>query len=234
MSKDPLYSIKIKQSSVLIIGIVLICMISQQALAQTYSLQITPATFDLDGQNFNGYSTTFVQSYKEVKKEWWRYVNARTIIFNKKTHLELTIPAKGKESNVPLKFVSQLTESPSKKLSVLKMALVTEGVPPVQLGELKKQVKSLLNDFKVTYFTALIQPKIEEQELISKKVSQKMDKLLLNNSKLQMQIEKKPERRNELAKQMTDNTAETEKLQHELNATYKKLAQHKKELTLIK
>lgn len=234
MSKILLYSQKIQRSLAFNIGIVIICTISQHTYAQTYSLQISPASFQLDGQNFDGYSTNFTQPYKEVKKEWWRYVNARTIIFNKKTHLVLTVPAKGKESNEPLKFVSQLHENKSEKQSTLKMALVSEGVPPEQLGRLKKQASSVLKDFKVTYYTALIQPKIEEQELISKKISQKMDKYLLNNSKLQMQIEKKPEQKNELAQQLSSNTSEIEKLQSELNTNQKKLTQYKKELNLIK
>ncbi|MEP2023700.1 hypothetical protein, partial [Reichenbachiella sp.] len=181
------------------ISIMIFCAICGSSFAQTYSLQIVSSNFTLDGQKFEGYATDFVQPYKEVKKEWWRYVNARTIIFNKKTHLVLTVPAKGKEVNEPLKFVSQLKEPSNLKQSTLKVALVKEGVPEDQLNELSNQVKHVLKDFKVTYFTALVQEKINEHELVSKKISQEMDKFLLDNSKLQLRIEKKPEKKNELA-----------------------------------
>lgn len=234
MSKTQFYLQRMKINLAHILVFFFICGIYNTSIAQNYSLKISPATFTLDGQNFGGYSTSFVQPYREVKKEWWRYINARTIIFNKKTHLELTIPARGKDTNEPLKFVSQLNEIKNKKQSVLKMALMSDGVPADQLAELKKQAQFLMKDFKVNYFTGLIQEKIDEQELLSKKISLQMDKYLLDNSKLQLQIERKPEEKNELAKQLTTNTAEVEKLQIQLNQNQKILNQFKKELTLIK
>ncbi len=206
----------------------------QHSFAQSYSLKISPISFSIDGQNFNGYTTTFTQPYKEVKKEWWRYVNARTIIFNKKSHLELTVPAKGKETNEPLKFISQLIEKKEKKQSTLRVALVKGGVPDDQLKELDRQVKYLLKDFKVDYFTSLAQEKIDNQELTVKKISQEMDEYLLDNSRLQLRMEKKPEQKNELALKLKANTGEIEKLQAKLTSNQKKLAQYKKELTLIK
>lgn len=206
----------------------------QYSYAQQYSLKISTVSFSLDEQKYGGYETSFTQPYKEVKKEWWRYVNARTIIFNKKTHLELTVPAKGKETNEPLKFVSQLTENKGKKSSTLRVALIKNGVPEDQLTQLDNQVKYLLKDFKVDYFTKMIQEKIDEQELTVKKISQDMDKYLLDNSRLQLRIEKKPEEKNELALKLKANTDEVEKLQSKLIINQKKLAQHKQELTLIK
>lgn len=206
----------------------------QRSLAQSYSLKISRVSFTIEGQKFNGYTTTFAQPYKEVKKEWWRYVNARTIIFNKKTHLELTVPAKGKETNEALKFISQLYEKKGKKQSTLRVALIKDGIPDDQLAKLDNQVKYLLKDFKVDYFTALVQEKIDDQEIIVKKISREMDEYLLANSKLQLRIEKKPEEKNLLAQKLKANTGEIEKLQVKLSSNQKKLAQYKKELTLIK
>lgn len=234
MSKIQLRSFIFKHAVAYHLGIILILGFNQTVTAQNYSLKISSVTFTLDNQKFNGYCTEFTQPYKEVKKEWWRYVNARTIIFNKKTHLVLTVPAKGKETNEPLKFVSQLSESKNKKLSTLNVALVQDGVPDDQLAKLNSQVKHLLKDFKVNYFIALVQGKIDDQELISKKISREMDKYLLDNSKLQLRIEKKPEERNELVQELKANTEEIEKLQAKLNTNQQKLAQYKKELTLIK
>ncbi len=204
------------------------------SLAQDYSLEINTTSIMVDGQKFSGYSTAFTQPYKDIKKEWWRYVNARTIIFNKKTHLVLTVPSKGKETNEPLKFMSQLAEPKHNNPSTLKVALIKEGVPEDQLSKLDHQVKYLLKDFKVDYFTTLVQEKIDTQESIVKKISQEMDEYLLDNSKLQLRIEKKPEEKNEIAQKLNANTEEIEKLQAKLSVNQKKLAQYKKELTLIK
>lgn len=233
MLKPRLSSTPQKRFFAFLVGL-LVWSCSPSSFAQTYSLRITDSKFALDGQSFNGYATDFVQPFKEVKKEWWRYVNARTIIFNKKSHLVLTVPARGKDTNEPLKFVSQLIEGKDKRPSTLRVALVKEGVPSEQLAQLDKQVKHVLKDFKVTYFTALIQEKINEQELAGKKISQQMDRYLLDNSKLQLRIEKKPEEKMELAQKLKNNTAEVEKLQVKLNTNQKKLAQYKKELTYIK
>lgn len=216
------------------IGLIIITGFSENSSAQRYSLKISSATFSLDGKSFNGYATRFAQPYKEVKKEWWRYVNSRMIIFNKKTHLELTIPAQKKSSNSPLKFVSQLKENENKQSSVLQMALATDEMPKEQISEMQVQAQHLLKDFKVNYFTELIQKKIESEEIASKKVSIEMDKYLLNNSRLQQSIEKKPEEKDKFAKKLRANIEKIEKLQVDLNAKQGQLARLKKELTKIK
>lgn len=234
MSIFQLFSSKKKSPILFYFSSLLIWSIASSASAQTYSLRISDTNFTLDGQRFSGYATDFVQPYKQVNKEWWRYVNARTIIFNKKSHLVLTVPAKGKDANEPLKFVAQLTENKQTKQSTLKVALLKEGVPANQVTELSKQVKYLLKDFKVSYFTTLVQAKINHQEQAVKKISQEMDDYLLDNSKLQMRIEKRPDQKAELARKLQANTAEIEKLQSRLATNQKKLAQYKKELTLIK
>lgn len=224
---------KIRSSIYPLLIFIILCA-SPPCWSQTYSLAVRSSNFSLDGQNFNGYSTEFVQPFKEVKKAWWSYVNARTIIFNNKTHLLLTIPAKGKEVNEPLKFVTQTIQNKGSKRTSIKLALVTDNVPDDQKTELSKKAHHLLKDFKVNYFTEMIQEKINDQEKISKKISLEMDKLLLTNSRLQMRIERKPEEKNQLAQKLKNNTAEIEKLQSKLNLNNKKLSQHKKELALIK
>ncbi|MEP3388676.1 MAG: hypothetical protein ABJO02_10840 [Reichenbachiella sp.] len=234
MSKSQFFPIKMNQWIIHSLSLLILWTLSQNANAQSYSLKISPVSFTIDEQSFNGYTTIFTQPFKEVKKEWWKYVNARTIIFNKKTHLVLTVPAKGKETNEPLQFISQLTEQKDKKKSILRVALVKDGIPNDQLTELDKQVRYLLKDFKVDYFTTLVQEKIDIQELTVKKISREMDEYLLDNSKLQLRIEKKPEEKNELAQKLKANTGEIEKLQAKLISSQKKLAQYKHELTLIK
>ncbi len=216
------------------LGIIIIWGIAHESFAQAYSLKVGTETFALGGTSFTGYSTHFTQPHKEVKKEWWHYVNSRTIIFNKKTHLELTIPAHNNKSNTPLKFVSQLTENKGKKYSLLRAALSTDDVPSGQIKELQKQAAHLLKDFKVNYFTQLIQEKIEAKEIASKKISREMGKYLLKNSKLQLWIDKKTEGKEKFIQEITINTGEIEKLQIKLNASQKQLIGLKKELTLIK
>lgn len=207
---------------------------SHDSSGQQYSLSINKATFTLEGAAIDGYSTVFVQPFKEVKKEWWRYVNARTIIFNKKTHLVLTIPAQNKEANAPLKFVSQLIEGKGGKSSVLSMALATDDVPADQQAMLKAKAKHLLKDFKVSYFTKLVQEEIEMQETISKKISMEMDKYLLNNVKLQQWVIKKPAEKDKYLEKMAINTQHIEALQTQLNAEQALLSKRKKTLTQIK
>lgn len=201
--------------------------------AQQYSLEIVPATFTLEGKNYQGYATTFIQSHKEVKKEWWRYVNRRTIIFNKKSHYELTFPAKRKESNTPLRYISQLIEKKKTKQPVLRMALVPDDIDENQIKALKIQAKYILQDFKINYFTGLIQPKIEKKEKASTKISRKMDKRILRKNKLQQQLEKNPNQKEQFSEKIIMHTKAITLLQQELYTTQQKLVQLKKELSLI-
>ncbi|UXX79728.1 hypothetical protein N7E81_01205 [Reichenbachiella carrageenanivorans] len=223
-----------KKLFLLFFSIVIIYGGNLPASAQTYSLAISPQSFTIDGQSFSGYSTTFVQPFEVINKEWWRYVKSRTVIFNKKTHLELTVPAQGKEANEPLKFVSQLYEGKKHKQTVLRMALITDGVATDQVADLKKQAQYLMKDFKVNYFTEVVQEKILEKESDAKDISMEMDKYLLENSKIKTRMEKKPEEKNTLSQTLRSNTNKIEKLQSQLQANQKQLAQLKKELTLIK
>lgn len=201
---------------------------------QQYSLHISSESFTIEGKNYQGYSTHFVQPFKEVKKEWWRYINSRTIIFNKKTHLELTVPAKKKEANTSLQFVSQTIQNKKKDKTIIRMALVTDEVPDTQTQKLSVQAMHLLKDFKVSYYTRLIQEKIEGQELVSKKISMQMDKLLFDNSQLQHWIEKKPDEKAKFIKKLDSNTKSVEALQLKLNASQQEITRLKKELTTIK
>lgn len=233
-TQHPISILIMKKNTLLLISLIIICGGSFSVSAQPYSLTISPISFTIDGQSFDGYTTSFVQPFEEVNKEWWRYVKSRTVIFNKKTHLELTVPAQGKEANEPLKFASQLYEDKKRKQSVLRMALITEGVASGQVAELKKQAQYLMKDFKVNYFTEIVQEKILQEESDGKEISMKMDKYLLDNSKIKARMEKKPEEKTSLSQTLRSNTAKIEKLQAQLHANQKQLTQLKKELTLIK
>ncbi|MEO9966472.1 MAG: hypothetical protein ABJF11_11820 [Reichenbachiella sp.] len=217
----------------LCIGFVIIIS-SQKIVVAQYSLAVNSSTFTLDEQKFEGYSTSFEQPFKEVKKEWWRYANSHSVIFNKKTHLVLTIPADKRESNSPLKFVSQFIENKNGKTSVLRLALMTDEIPEDQVSDLKIQARNLLKDFKVKYFTRKIQERIKNEEAESKKVSITMDKYLLHNSRLQQWIERKPEEKDKFIEKLAANTKEVEDLQKKLNNRQAELTQLKHELTLIK
>jgi len=87
--------------------LLLIAISDRCAMAQDYSLVVSDARVSVDQKALNGYATVFDMPYLLIKKEWWRYIKKRAIIFNHLTYYDLTIPAEGegiKKSNLaPIK-----------------------------------------------------------------------------------------------------------------------------------
>lgn len=176
--------------------------------AQDYSLSVTSTSFEIDGKSYSGYSTQFTQSYSEVKKEWWRYIKSLTYIYNAKTHYRLTIPAKG-ESNTELEFVSVLDKTAS-KTAILKVSPILEGLDDGQSAQFKKELKLLVVDFKIQYFTEILQEKIKDKEKEVEKLSK------------------------ELYKQKSKGAQNLDKLDQRLSTSNKELDQLKAQLNQIK
>ncbi|MCV9387584.1 hypothetical protein [Reichenbachiella ulvae] len=176
--------------------------------AQSYSLTISAASFEIDGKSHSGYRTEFTQPYSEIKKEWWRYVKSITYLYNAKSHYILTIPAKG-DSNTELQFISVLDKT-SNKGAVLKVAPILEGLDEGQVTQFKKELKLLLVDFKIQYFTEMLQEKIEDKEKEIEKLSK------------------------ELYKQKNDNSSNLDKLNQRLSKSNSELDALKEKLNQIK
>jgi hypothetical protein len=202
--------------------------------AQAYSLRITQNHFKLDAVDYDGFVTQFSQAHKEVKKEWWRYIKAKALIFNHKSYYELTIPTQKGSSNVPLKFVSQLSEDSISRISSLNCAIINDGMDTNDKKEFDKQLIVLLKDFKISYFTKLIQVEINKNESKAQEISTDMNKYYSSNSKLKVGGEKNPQKKSGYRSIINDNNKKIEALNIELRETETALDGLKNELNRIK
>lgn len=169
-----------KATYLLSLTLLLIASHSTSLNAQNYSLKVTESHFNAGKQNYQGYSTRFTLPYKQVKKEWWRYIKAKAHIYNHKTHYTLTLPAKG-DANTPVTFVSKL-EKGDYRGPLLMVAPADENLNPQQSTALKKDLKFLLIDFKIEYYTTILQEQIDKQERTNRKISKDLHRLRRRNS----------------------------------------------------
>lgn len=170
--------------------------------AQDYSLAISSASFTADGKTFAGYQTSFTQPFKEIKKEWWRYIKTKTYIYNAKTYYILTIPAK-EDSNMELDFISALENSRNR--TYLNVAQVEQGLSSEQQAQLNKDLKNLLIDFKIQYYTDILQTKIDSKEREIKKLSRTL-----------YQQKKKGNSNAQLEQRLTSSHSDLERLKGQL------------------
>ncbi|UXP30591.1 hypothetical protein N6H18_09515 [Reichenbachiella agarivorans] len=149
--------------------------------AQNYSLDVYESTLSIGTTHYKGFSTRFTQPYKEVKKTWWKYIRTKAHIFNNKTHYTLTVPPKKGESNTAIQFISVI-ENGSKQQSILTVAPIDAALSAEQLATLRKDLQVLLVDFKINYFTRILQQKIDQQEKDNHKLSKELHKQKNRNS----------------------------------------------------
>jgi len=134
-----------------------------QKASAYYTLKIYNKEFYIDDNGYKGVSTAFLHPYKEVKKEWWRYIKSKAIIFNKVSHYELKVPAKGKEDLTPILMVSTIHENEGQTILRIAYKNPTETLD-------NDNLKQLLIDFKISYFTRILETQIKSQEKKSTKL----------------------------------------------------------------
>ncbi|PIB34187.1 hypothetical protein BFP72_01450 [Reichenbachiella sp. 5M10] len=156
----------------------LLCILSfyhlHAIVAQDYSLHVSESTFTINGTQYIGYETAFTLPYKQVKKQWWRYIKKKAHLFNYKTHYELTIS--GTNEELPVKFISQMLETESQG-ALLRLAPTGGDWTTQQVSSLRKDLKVMLVDFKIDYYTGIVQEQIKEQEKENKKTSKSLHRL---------------------------------------------------------
>lgn len=194
------------QLLVLFIGLVFVPIIGN---CQNFSIDVTGSSFNIGTIQHKGYKTTFTEPNEDIKKAWWRYIKSKAYIFNHKTHYELKIPSKRTEQKVVL--VSKLSSDNTKRATTLHIAISQEiKLTKQEKSEFNADIKALLIDFKVSYYTEILQYNIKEQE---KKIST-----------IGKQISKIPR----------DRTKQLETLKSRLDSETNKLDYLKHQLQLIK
>jgi len=209
--------------------LLLIAISDRCVMAQDYSLVVSDARVSVDQKVLNGYATVFDMPYLLIKKEWWRYIKKRAIIFNHLTYYDLTIPAEG-EANTPIHFASVLTEDTIDHHTTLRLALLEDQ----EKVDLQGQMKSLLIHFKISLFSSLLEKNIKSEEKKAAALSQKIDRIDILKEKLELRVEKRPADAEEIRKDITENIQIRKVLSTELDGVNSQLDDLKGQLGNIR
>ena len=112
--------------------------------------------------------------------------------------------------------------------------ILNDGMDSADKKDFDKQLIVLLKDFKISYFTKLIQTEINKNESKAQEISSQMNKYYLSNSKLKASGEKNPHKKSSYLTTINDNNKEIETLNAALRKTEIALTDLKKELNRIK
>ena len=129
----------------------------------------------------SGYSTQFLQPGKEVKKAWWRYIKSKAVINNQVTHYDLKFP--GEKGSKDVLAVSIFEANDSTGISTLSVAIRPDSLNSLGFRDLNLELKTMLLDFKVSYFTGILQHQIKSQEKKATQLSVQIQKLRQGKNK---------------------------------------------------
>lgn len=126
------------------------------AQEKEFDMEIRRTQETVDEIKYTGFSTTFDLSEDDLQKKWWKYSKSIGIVENMKSHYLVKIPAHEKGfSSVSL---IEKTSGDQKKSTIFLAVLDQTN------NDYKEQVRNVLQEFKVQYYTGIVQQKIESKE----------------------------------------------------------------------
>ncbi len=121
-----------------------------------FDLSLKKEQHKIDEILYSGFSTGFKIPVGELQKIWWKYSKKIGIVDNRKSHYLIKIPSPEKG----LSSVSLLETSRKEgNGSVLFLAVLDQTN-----NEFKSQVREVLLEFKIKYYTGLVEEQILKKE----------------------------------------------------------------------
>lgn len=159
-----------------------------------YDNQITAASKSLEGKSLSGYSTQFDFDRESVRRGWWEYSREFGSPLNMKTYYKVKIPSTSNEGNVDILIFTQTEAGTSGVVFFL----------GVESDQFKDQAKSLLQDFKKSFYIDDLLSQINDKQKSAKNLSDEYEDTVLDT------------KREELLSQITVLKDEIEKLKTEI------------------
>lgn len=156
--------------------------------------QITAASKSLEGKSLSGYSTQFDFDRESVRRGWWEYSREFGSPLNMKTYYKVKIPSTANEGNVDILIFTQTEAGTSGVVFFL----------GVESDQFKDQAKSLLQDFKKSFYIDDLLSQINDKQKSAKSLSDEYEDTVLDT------------KREELLSQITVLKDEIEKLKSEI------------------
>ncbi len=172
-----------------------------------FDMEIKKSQETINEIKYTGYNTAFDIPVDELQKRWWKYSKSIGIVENMKSHYMVKIPSQEKG----MSSVSLIeTSSGDQKRSALFLAVLDQTN-----NVYKEQVKDVLLEFKVNYFSGIVQQQIEKKEVELANVSSQYQTLLQQGQKSGTAISVK--RQNSLLNDISKLSYELEELKRSLN-----------------
>jgi len=184
-----------------------------QNLKKTESITLTIGENNLKGSAIN------VDFDKDATfKAWWKYSRKFSRTQTQKDYVMHTIPAVEGESTESVIFYSRV-EKVNDSSSKLNAVLGDNGMNSNDYAKYEGQIKKLLIDFRLNFYTNNLQQKITEIEKKAARVSRSLDRQITQGYKLQQELRKaETEPSNEqLLKDLKNNLKANQQTQDSVN-----------------
>ena len=122
------------------------------SFGQSYDLIISEQKQEIGSITYQGYETSFNITSDKLQKAWWKHTKKFGILDNKRTHYILKIPTSDK-TLLPINLIQ--TTQGTDSTSTIFLAVFDQTN-----NSFKKQVKTMLLEFKIQYYGSEIQQKI--------------------------------------------------------------------------
>lgn len=187
------------------------CLTIFNSFGQDYDLTISEKKKEITGISYLGYSTSFEVGQSKLQKAWWKHTKKFGVLDNMRSHYVLKIPTSDK-TLLPISLI-QTTEG-TDSTSTLFLAVFDQTN-----NSYKKQVRSMLLEFKVQFYVMALEEKIQNTESQLADVGASYQSELLQEAKMKkkgLSSATDNSHKEKLIKEITRLTYELEELKREL------------------
>lgn len=154
--------------------------LSHSLYAQGTFPEIRESSISIEDRTYQGYAASFDFPVKDVKKGLWKYCKGFGQLVNMRNYFEIIVPASENEGNIDVKLYSDVTGDETRAL--VKFAVDTAGLEMADISRLHNQSKTLLQEFRISYYNSDLQGKIDTATRQASKLSKKYKKLAEDGS----------------------------------------------------
>ena len=156
-------------------------------MGQQAKTAVSATKLSIDGQELDGYKVDLDFTKKEIFKAWWKYSKEFSRNETKKDDIKHTIPPKEGESTVPIIFFSRV-EAPDSLNARIIAAVNDNGMSSDDVKKYTKQIKQLLEEFRVDYYQNNLQRKITQTEKEASKMGRSLDRYTSERIRLDQKL----------------------------------------------
>ncbi|MFT7195868.1 MAG: hypothetical protein ACI83W_000217 [Marinoscillum sp.] len=142
--------------------------------AQNFIESIASDKLTIESVAYKAYSTAFDASAKTIEKAWWRHIREFGRPLNMRSYYIITIPAELNDGTVATELFSRVLAT--KTGSRFYLALNTKDIPAEKVAGYNKEIESIIQTFKKSYYITLFENQLAKEEKQAVRTSKKVSK----------------------------------------------------------